>query len=74
MMWKVQVGFDTENETVNFGSRRMAVVEKSVYETSTLAIITKDEKVGISFTFYYAGHITSINSIIFNFRIKSTIK
>ena len=45
-MWnKVQLGFDTEDETVNFGTRQMAAFGKSVYETSTLAIVSKDEKV-----------------------------
>lgn len=41
----MSLGFDGEEETVNFGSRQMAVYESAVYETNTLAVISKDTEV-----------------------------
>ncbi|KOC60522.1 Kinetochore-associated protein 1 [Habropoda laboriosa] len=45
-LWnKVKSGFDTEEETVNFGTRTIAESNGSLYETSTIATIQSDGKV-----------------------------
>ncbi|XP_076766662.1 kinetochore component rough deal [Xylocopa sonorina] len=45
-LWnKVVSGFDREDETVNFGTRRIAENNGSLYETSTVATIQSDKKV-----------------------------
>ncbi len=45
-MWnEVSLGFDNEEETINFGSRKVAVCDSAVYETNTLAIISANVKV-----------------------------
>ncbi|XP_065204006.1 kinetochore-associated protein 1 [Planococcus citri] len=44
-MWdKITLGFDAEEETVNFGCRKMAVCNSAVYETNTLAIFSNEEE------------------------------
>lgn len=51
-MWnKVLLGFDGEEETVNFGCRQMAVYESAVYETNTLAVISKNNDVCFNLEF-----------------------
>lgn len=45
-MWnKVSLGFDAEEETINFGCRKIAVCDSAVYETNTVAIISQENKV-----------------------------
>lgn len=45
-MWnKVSIGFDVEEETVNFGTRKMAICDSTVYETNTVAIISQETEV-----------------------------
>lgn len=47
-MWdKITLGFDGEEETVNFGCRKMAVCDSAVYETNTLAIFSNENEVSI---------------------------
>ncbi|KAG8328559.1 hypothetical protein J6590_107525 [Homalodisca vitripennis] len=45
-MWnKVNVGFNVEEETANFGTRACAVNDVAVYETNTLAAIHAGDEV-----------------------------
>lgn len=42
-MWdKVLFGFDAEEETVNFGTRSMAVCNNLIFETNTLGVIMNE--------------------------------
>ena len=47
-LWnKVLSGFNTDEETVNFGARTVAESNGSIYETSTLATIQANGQVAI---------------------------